>query len=76
MDLDEYLFFEKRKDPTFTHKKFAKKLGISASHLSSILNKRFSPAGLTYKIWEITEGKVDIGKLLIDYFEHCKRKNG
>jgi len=68
MDLDEYLFYRKQKDPHFTHAEFAKKLGVGKVHFCGIVRKKRSPTAIAYKLWKESEGKIDIGKLIIDYF--------
>ena len=76
MDLDEYLFYEKKKDPSFSNKKFAKKLGISQVHLSRILSGKFAfSAKVAIKISKITSGKVDIIKLLKKSHPEEKKRN-
>ena len=59
MDLDEYLFFEYKKDKSFTKKKFAEKLGITHTHFSKILTGTVSiTSEIAYKIEQLTNGEV------------------
>lgn len=74
MDLDEYLFYEKKKNPCFTYKLFAKRLGVSPHHFGRIIRKQVSPIGVAYNLWKISEGQIDIGKMIIEYFEILKRQ--
>jgi DNA-binding transcriptional regulator YdaS (Cro superfamily) len=65
MDLKEYIFYENRKDKTFTQKKMAEMLGIAPSRLSQIVTGRIQISGsLAYKIEQLTEGKVSGWELI------------
>lgn len=59
MDLKEYFFFEKRKDPTFSVKKFAEKLGIKRQTLYRIASGTMRTSlDRALLIEKLTEGKV------------------
>ncbi len=70
MDLKEFLFYEKNKNKEFSHKFFAKKIGISHTYLSNIIVGKLPPsARVLYLIDKYTEGKVDIIKMLRDAYD-------
>ena len=65
MDLKEYIFYEGRKDKTFTQKKMAQMLGLSPSRFSQIVTGRIGISGcVAYKIEQLTEGKVSGWELI------------
>lgn len=64
MDLDEYLFYQQRKNPHFTHRQFAKMLGIDHTTFSRILKGQPMSLKLAYKIEIATEGKISAWELL------------
>ena len=69
MDLDEYLFYEKKKNKEFSETSFAKKLGFTPGYFSRILNKQQLPsAHFLYQLDKLTEGKVDVLKMLKDSY--------
>ena len=74
MDLDEYLFYEKKKSKDFSDNKFAQKLGYSKSYFSRVLTKKITPgAHFLYALDKLTEGKVDVLKMLREaYIEKDK----
>lgn len=60
MELDFYLFKNKIK-----HRDFAKTIGITESHLSTLIHKKMNPNILTIiKILEATKGRVSIYELV------------
>jgi len=70
MDLDEFLFYEKKKNKDFLDFEFAEKLGITRHHLSNLRHGKFVPsARLAYKIYIATDKKVDVWKMIIKYYE-------
>lgn len=65
MDIKEFIFYENRKDKTFTQKKMAQLLGVSAVHLSQIIcGRAIASSSLAYKIEQLTEGKVSGWELI------------
>lgn len=65
MDLDEYVFYEKKKNPNFTQQQFAKSLGISPNHLCQVKKGKLPLSyKLANKILKKTKGKVDISYLI------------
>ncbi len=73
MDLEEYLFYEKRKDENFSMEKYAKKFGITLIHFYNILSKRSPPTQIAYRLWKESGGKIDIAKTIIDYHEYVEK---
>jgi transcriptional regulator with XRE-family HTH domain len=70
MDLKEYLFYEKNKNKEFSHKFFAKKLGLSHTYLSNIITGKYPPsAHVLYLIDKHTGGKVDVLQMLRKAYE-------
>lgn len=60
MDIDDYVFQKRKKDPTYTYKKLAKELGISSNYLQNIRKKRVLPnARFCIRLSEVTNGQVD-----------------
>jgi transcriptional regulator with XRE-family HTH domain len=75
MDLDEYLFYEKKKNKKYSDRTFAKKVGVSHTHLSSLMKGRVAPSSKTaYNIFKISEGKVDVWKIIQNYYESLEEK--
>lgn len=75
MDLDEYVFYEKKNNENFRIVDFAKKVGISLNLMSRLINKRLPPsARVAYLIDSVTEGKVSGWDLIKKRME--KEKNG
>lgn len=69
MELDEYLFFEKKKNSYMTHTYFAKLIGISRKTLYNIIHKRIAPSSLTaYKIDIVTKHQVSGWKLIFEFY--------
>lgn len=76
MDLDEFLFYEKKKNPSFTKKEFAKRLGVSAAFLSKIISLQQAPsAKIAYKIQKLTDGQVSGWNLIFNFYEEESKKN-
>ena len=74
MDLDEYIFYEKKKDKNFSRQAFADKLGISLNLLCRLMILSSPPTSrMAYKIEKITEGKVSGWHLITKYME--KKEN-
>jgi len=70
MDLDEWIFFEKRKLPGFTVKQFCKDLGIHLATFYAVKNGKQLPSSkLAYQIEKYTEGKVKGWDLIIRALE-------
>lgn len=70
MDLDEYIFYEKKKDKNFTIKSFAEQLGISVNLLSRLIHyENIATARVAYKIEKTTQGKVSGWGLIKNYME-------
>lgn len=70
MDLEEFLFYEKQKDRSFTVTKFAEKLGITKSYLNRIRKGMHPPATrLAYQIYKESKGQIDVWKLIKNYYE-------
>jgi len=73
LDLDEYLFYEKKKNKDFSDTKFAQQLGYSKSYFSRILTKKIAPgAHFLYALDKHTEGKVDVVKMLREAYSKDK----
>jgi transcriptional regulator with XRE-family HTH domain len=65
MDLDEYIFYENRKDKRFSKKAFAEKLGIDPKYFLRVASGKMRPSSeLAYKIEQLTEGKVSGWELI------------
>ena len=75
MDLDEYLFKEKKKDASFTVKKFAEDLGVSHAYLNR-LKRGLHPisAELACRIDKITNGEVDAWSMIKKGYEKRDKK--
>jgi transcriptional regulator with XRE-family HTH domain len=70
MDLDEYVFYEKKKDKNFTLKTLAAQLEISENTLSKLIHLQNIPTTrIAYKIETFTEGKVSGWGLIKKYME-------
>lgn len=69
MDLDEWIFYEHKKNKKFTIKSFAKELGISTNLLSRLVNGINAPtARMAYKIDLFTHGEVSGWGLILKYY--------
>lgn len=65
MDLDEYLFYEKKKNKEFSDMKFAETLGFTKGYFSRVQSGVQLPsAHFLYLIDKHSEGKVDVLKML------------
>jgi len=74
LDLDEYLFYEKKKNKEFSDTKFAKKLGFSTGYFSRVLKKKQLPsAHFLYELDKHSEGKIDIVKMLKEAYEQKEK---
>lgn len=70
MDLDEYVFFKKKNDKSFTDKKFAEMLGITRDHFYRLKTGNRSPSGkVAYLIDKVTEKKVDVMEMIRRFYE-------
>lgn len=70
MDLDEYLFYQKKKDSTFKEKDFAKKLDLSQHQLWNIKKKNIAPSSKSvYLIEKLTNGEVDTMQMIRDFYK-------
>ncbi len=70
LDLDEYLFYEKKKSKDFSDTKFSQQLGYSKSYFSRVLTKKITPgAHFLYALDKLTDGKVDILKMLREAYK-------
>ena len=70
MDLDEYLFYKQKKDPTYTYRHFADEVGISLHQLWAIRKKRGAPSAKTmYLIDKHTNRTVDVMEMVREFFE-------
>lgn len=66
MNLREYLFFEK-----LSVTNFAKKIGISRTHLTAVISKKTRPSLHLSKLIEIeTKGKVTLDELREGFNEY------
>lgn len=75
MDLDEYLFFEKKKNSYMTTSYFAKLIGINRSTLYMIMKKKRPPSSsIAYKIEIATNHEVSGWKLIFDYYSKQAKK--
>ncbi len=70
MDLQEYLFYRKRKDASFQEKNFAALLGITQHQLWKIKTGKLAPtAKMLLLIEKHTNGEVDVMKMIRDFYE-------
>lgn len=75
MDLDEYLFYEKKKNKNFTTRQFAQALGLNTNYLHKIVSGFLTPsAQLAYQIEKLTEGKVSGWQLIKRALEMKEQK--
>jgi len=77
MDLDEWLFFEKKKIPGFTVKQFCKDLDIHVATFYCIKSGQRAPSSkLAYQIEKYTNGKVKGWDLIVKAMERssCIKK--
>lgn len=75
MDLDEFLFYEKKKNKEFSNKVFAKKIGFSHTYLSNVMSGKYLPsAHILYEIDKYSNGQVDILKILREAYNNRKVK--
>lgn len=75
MDLDEYLFYAKKKDKKFSEKAFAKEIGITHTHLINIIKGRVPPSGKTaYAIYRCCDKEVDVWQLIFKYYSTLDQK--
>lgn len=70
MDLEEYLFYRKKKDPSFQEKEFAKLLGISRKKLWEIKSGRDAPSSkMILLIDKHTNGEVDVMEMIRAFYK-------
>jgi plasmid maintenance system antidote protein VapI len=70
MDLDEWLFYEKKKNTIFSRADFARKIRVAVNHLDRMAAGNYPiSAPVAYKIWKYTEGKVNGWELMLKYQE-------
>lgn len=75
MDLSDWVYFEKKKDRSYSREKFAKQIGISKPYLDRIMNlDRPATSRVAYMIEKVTDGKVSGWELIKKYME--KKENG
>ncbi len=73
MDLEEYLFYRKRKDSSFQEKNFASELGITQHQLWKIKTGKVVPtAKMIMLIQQHTNGEVDVMKMIRDFYDKQK----
>lgn len=76
MDLQDYIYQKKKKDKSFTDKKFAEMLGITTAYLSRIKCYRSMPSvELADKIEKITGGQVSGWEMLKEYDKRKREKH-
>ena len=75
MDLDEFIFYEQKKNPGYTKAQFAKEIGVPIASLRAIIQQKSLPTTrAAIAIHQRTEGKVDGWQLIIDINEKLERK--
>lgn len=75
MDLDEYFFYEKRKNQSFRRTEFAKKIGITDSTLSLLVTGKKCPTSKVAYLIEKHTNHVVSGWGLIKTFYDKELEN-
>ncbi len=71
MDLDEYFFYEKKKNKRFSATDFAKKVGVTKFWLNNVAKRRTVPGPkLAYLIHKESNGMVDVWQMIVDYYDN------
>lgn len=70
MDLEEYLFYRKRKDSSFQEQHFAKQLGITQHQLWKIKTGKIPPSSkMILLIQKHTNGEVDVMEMIRAFYK-------
>lgn len=75
LELWQYVAARKYEDPKFTISKFAKDVGVHRSRMSRIISGKGLPSiKSALKLYEITEGCVDIWQHILYCSRHAEAK--
>lgn len=76
MELDEWIFYEKRKRTNFSLKQMAEDIGVTTSTLSRIVHKHIPPQSyVAYNIEKYTNGEIIGWDMIKDFYDNEKNDN-